>query len=265
LLGYDGAEDFARVQLAGLQPYPRYYAFMGRINTLGPTPPPRQTVPVLTPAEVRALGDTVHVVDARRRTAFAASHIPGALGVELRDDFATWVGWLLPFNAPIVLVLDSDQEREEAMVQLARIGFDQVRGVLAGMAAWQQAGYDTASYQTVDTRGFAQAVRDGRARQVLDVRAPEEWDAGSLPGALHSYVPDLLGGAPAELGTDMPVWVVCATGFRASIAAGLLEQRGYRPIVLAHGGVTDVQEHHLPVPAAGVEVERGQFPERAQR
>lgn len=133
LLQHDTAEAFAAAQLSGLQPYPKYYAFMGRINTLGPEPLAAQETAELSPEELHARLDELYVVDARPRTAYASAHIPGALGVELADDFGTWVGWLAAFNTPIALVLDSGQDLHEVVVQLQRIGFDQVRGVLWGM------------------------------------------------------------------------------------------------------------------------------------
>ena len=246
LLAHRTPEAFVQAQLAGLQPYPTYYAFMGRINTLGPEPLAHRTAPELAPADVAALGADVQVVDARPRAAFAAGHVPGSLGVELADDFGTWVGWLLPFDAPIALVLDPGQDLEEAVVQLGRIGFDRVKGVLRGLDGWQAEGRPLASYRTVGADAFAGALADGSARQILDVRAPAEWEIGSLPGAVHRYVPDLVDGAPASLVTGEPVWVACASGVRATIAAGLLERQGFQPVVLADGGVPDV-ESRLPL------------------
>jgi hydroxyacylglutathione hydrolase len=137
LLQHQTAETFASAQLAGLQPYPKYYACMGGISTLGPEPLPRLAIPELDPPQMKAQPNDVYVLDARSRTAFAWGHVAGALGVELADDLGTWVGWLLLFNAPIVLVLEPDQDLDEAVVQLGRIGFEQVRGRLRGMAAWQ--------------------------------------------------------------------------------------------------------------------------------
>jgi hydroxyacylglutathione hydrolase len=240
LLQHQTPDDFASAQLAGLQPYPKYYAFMGPINTLGPEPLPTQATADLSPEALRAQLDQVLVVDARPRAAFASAHIPGAMGVELADDFGTWVGWLAPFNAPIALVLDSDQDLAEAVIQLQRIGFDRVQGVLWGMQRWQAAGYTTESYTLVSADAFAAAVNDGTAHQVLDVRSPSEWQSGSVPGAHWRYVPDLVDGAPSALDQSEPVWVLCASGFRASIAASLLQRHGCQPVVLASGGVADV-------------------------
>ncbi|MDQ6669898.1 MAG: rhodanese-like domain-containing protein [Chloroflexota bacterium] len=240
VLQHHTAEAFARAQLTGLQPYPNYYAFMGSINTLGPEPLSKRAVPELDPAQVRALPGDVYVVDARPRMSFASGHVADALGVELADDFGTWIGWLLPFNAPIVLVLEPDQDLDEAVVQLGRIGFEQVRGVLRGVVAWRAAGQPLTAYETVDVDAFARALTDGSGPQVLDVRSPAEWATGSLPGAVWRYVPDLAIDVPVELRQAERVWVACASGFRASIAAGLLERHGFLPVVLAVGGIADV-------------------------
>jgi glyoxylase-like metal-dependent hydrolase (beta-lactamase superfamily II)/rhodanese-related sulfurtransferase len=247
VLAYPSREAFAEGQLAGLQPYPRYYAHMGPTNLLGPTPLPDAVVPELVPLDVPPLGDDVWVLDGRPREAYAAGHLPGALGIELADDFGVWAGWLLPFNAPIVLVLEPAQDVREAVVQLGRIGFDRVRGVLRGVDGWRAAGLPLDVIQTVTTEEFAGAVKQGRARQVLDVRAPAEWEGGHLTGSVHRYVPDLVDGPPPGLDRSEPVWLACASGYRAMIAAGLLARAGFQPVTLVCGGIPDLLER---VPAA---------------
>jgi hydroxyacylglutathione hydrolase len=242
VLAYPDAAAFVAGQLSGLQPYPAYYAHMGPINTLGPDAMPAPSVPELSPGEVVALGGTVRLVDGRPSRGFADGHIPGSLGIGLEDSFGVWAGWLLPFNTPVVLLLDSDQDAGEAVRQLGRIGFDRVRGVLRGVEGWSEAGHPLARYRTVDTAGFTRAIVSGDARQVLDVRAPAEWDAGHINGSIHRYVPDLLEGPPPELDRDIPVWIACASGHRATMAAGLLQAAGYDPVVLVGGGVPDVLE-----------------------
>lgn len=239
-LAYPDVDAFVEGQLAVLQPYPRYYAYMGPINLLGPTPLPDPHLPELSAAQVQAQRAEVQILDGRPRAAFAAGHIPGSLGIELGDDFGVWAGWLLPFNAPVVLVLDAGQDAVEAATQLGRIGFDQVRGVVRGMEGWRRAGYPLLSFPLVTVDEFRSALERGEAEQVLDVRAPAEWDTGHLPGSVHGYVPDLVAGVPAELNAERPVWIACASGFRATIAAGLLERAGYHPVVLGNGGVRDV-------------------------
>ena len=242
VLAYPDAEAFVEEQLAGLGPYPKYYPNMAPINTLGPTPLPTRTVPELTPIAVADRAPDVWVVDARPPASFAAGHIPGAIGVGLADDFGTWVGWIMPFNAPLMLVLDPDQDLEVAVVQLGRIGYDRVLGVLRGLDAWRAEGRPVDSFETVDVERFAAAIRSNEARQVLDVRTPAEWEAGHIAGTVHRYAPDLADGVPTGLTTDEKVWLACASGYRSSIAAGLLERAGFRPVVLSRQGVPDVLE-----------------------
>jgi glyoxylase-like metal-dependent hydrolase (beta-lactamase superfamily II)/rhodanese-related sulfurtransferase len=237
VLSYRHVDEFVESQLAGLQPYPSYYAHMGPINLLGPEPPPNRDVPYLTAEQVHALGSSAQVVDARPRADFASGHIPGSLGIELQNDFGVWVGWLVPFDSPIVLVLDPDQDADEAIVQLARIGFDHVAGIVKDLGEWQ----DTlAGYPTVAVPDLFTGEPPPESRLLLDVRSPAEWEGGHVPGSIHRYVPDLIEGPGEDLDPTLPVTLICATGYRATIAAGLLERHGYRPVVVAKGGVADV-------------------------
>ena len=116
-----------------------------------------------------------------------------------------------------------------------------------GIQSWQAASYPTESYAQVSADALAAAMHDGKARQVLDVRPPSEWQAGSLPGAQWCYVPDLLDGAHPAIEQSESVWVVCAGEFRASIAASLLQRPGSRPVVLADGGVASSTSELSPI------------------
>jgi hydroxyacylglutathione hydrolase len=240
VLAFPNADAFADAQLGGLTPYPSYYAHMGPANLLGPPPLPDTTVAELTPAEVHGLRDEVNLVDIRPRRTFAAGNIPGSLGVELSDVLGTWVGWLLPFNAPVVLVADDDTDVEQAAVLLAQVGFDDVRGVLRDLDGWAEQVEPLQQHRVVGLRDVVAAIESGEARQILDVRAPDEWADGQLDGSIHRYLPDLVDGVPAELDPAEPVWVVCDVGTRSSTAANLLRARGLEPVVLAGGGVPDV-------------------------
>ncbi|MCC6175576.1 MAG: MBL fold metallo-hydrolase [Chloroflexi bacterium] len=240
VLAYPDAEAFVKGQLAGLGPYPKYYPNMAPINTLGPTPLPARTAPELTPATVADRAPDIWVIDARPRSAFAAGHISGSIGIELADDFGTWVGWVTPFNAPLMLVLDPGQDLEEAVVQLGRIGYDRVVGVLRGLDAWRSEGWPIDAFECVDVDRFAAAIRSGEARQVLDVRTLAEWAAGHIEGAVHRYAPELADSVPPTLTAAENVWVACASGYRSSIAAGLLERAGFAPVVLSSQGVPEV-------------------------
>ncbi|HET8740630.1 MAG TPA: rhodanese-like domain-containing protein, partial [Acidimicrobiia bacterium] len=96
----------------------------------------------------------------------------------------------------------------------------------------------TETFRAVQVDEFAEAALSGA--QVLDVRAPSEWDTDVIEGSILSYLPDLAEKTPDGLSRDEPVWVACAGGYRASIAAGILASRGFEPVVLIDGGATDV-------------------------
>ena len=238
------ARDLAEftAELSGeLMAYPRYYAQMAPINRAGPPvlgslPRP----PALTPSEVeQAQGRGAWIVDARDRDAFAAAHVPGSLNIELNSGFAGYVGWMLPFDAPILLVLPDPQERSltEAMTQLFRIGWSRVAGYLAGgVARWRAHGGRLAAYDVVDVADLCSAQQRGDHPVVLDVRQELEWRWGTVPDSHLIFVADLPD-RMADLPRGEPVWVICSNGHRASIAASLLAREGIRARLIATGGV----------------------------
>jgi glyoxylase-like metal-dependent hydrolase (beta-lactamase superfamily II)/rhodanese-related sulfurtransferase len=239
VLHYRDAEDFAAGQLSGLPPYPSYYAHMGPMNLAGPEPYIPAPIPEMTPAQVQAAREEgVLVVDARYKTSFAEAHIPGSWGMELGSDFATWIGWLLPFDAAMVLILDEGESLDEARDALARIGFESIPGVMWGLDAWIEEGRETASHSTMTARQYLEEA-DG-SRQTVDVRAPTEWQDGTLQGSILCHLPDLIESIPEELDPEQPVYLGCTTGHRASIAAGVLADRGYRPVVLTGASLLGV-------------------------
>ena len=130
LLGVPDVETFADRLLAAPMPIPAFYQYMGPANTLGVPAMPPVSAPELTVADLADQPEGTQVVDIRPRTAVAAGYLPGSTAVELGDDFGSWVGWLTPYQSPIVLVAEADQDVTEAVTQLAQIGIDSVRGVI---------------------------------------------------------------------------------------------------------------------------------------
>jgi rhodanese-related sulfurtransferase len=64
--------------------------------------------------------------------------------------------------------------------------------------------------------------------QILDVREPNEWEAGHIDGAIHVPLGQLMAGAErGRLDTDRQVIVVCKTGNRSELGALMLQARGY--------------------------------------
>ncbi|MBF8289391.1 MAG: fold metallo-hydrolase [Chloroflexi bacterium] len=240
LAAMDGA-DFRETLLRGVGRFPAYYARMAPLNRAGPAVhggPPASVG--LDPAGLeRAVVTGVRIVDARPRAAFAAAHIPGSLSVELDDSFSAYVGWVLPFDAPLALVLPAPaaEARAEAIIQLFRIGYEHVAGHLeGGVGAWEASGRPISSFPTTTMDDvFAEAVA-GQMPALLDVRQPIEWHAdGVIPGAQTIFVADLPGRL-AELPRDRRITVACKAGGRAAIAASVLDAAGFDVRLVAVGG-----------------------------
>ena len=210
--------------IAGLTDHPTYYVHMAPANLAGPAAPdlapPEPTDAVQLRERIEA-GEWV--VDLRHRTAFAAGHAPGTVNIGVDGSFATYVGWVVPWGAPItVLGADADQVAL-ARRELVRIGIDR----LAGQATGDPSGWTTDGRLVAHpTSTFADLalVRHHRPVVVLDVRRVDEYRAGHLDGAVNiplHELPDRVDDVPAG-----EVWVHCAGGYRASIAASLLHTRG---------------------------------------
>ncbi len=232
---------FADRQLAGLLRYPAYYPHMAPINRAGPPPLGALVAPpTLSPSQLAALRAVgTSIVDGRPRAAFAAGHIPGSINVELDASFGTYVGWLLPFDASLALVLDPEQDAVEAVRQLARIGFDHVRGVLRGLGGWIAEDRVVGSFPRAGIADLREALASSTPPLVLDVRQPAEWREGVIPGSRQRFVADLADPA-TWLPAERPVWVICQGGYRAAMAASLLAAAGHDVIAVDGGGVPDV-------------------------
>jgi len=220
-----GADSYVAGLVAGLDVYPAYYAHMAAANAAGP-PPPDLTWPArVTASDLRwRISAGKWVVDVRPRREFAAGHVPGSFGFEYGDSFATYLGWLLPWGAPLTLVGKTGAQITAAQRDLARIGIDRLDGAaIAGSPGWP-AGQHLAAYPVSDFPGLAAA----RARQdltVLDVRRAPERAREHITGSLHVPLHEL-SGQLRQLPRG-PLWVHCQGGYRASIAASLLLAAGH--------------------------------------
>jgi hydroxyacylglutathione hydrolase len=219
---------FVAELIAGLSAYPRYYAHMGPANRRGPrafdlTQPERAD-----PAELRRRIDAGEwIVDLRERRAFARAHVTGTISIEFGDSFSTYLGWAIPWGTPLTLIGESPDQVAEAQLQLARIGIDHISGAAVGPAAALAPDGHISSYQVTDFGGLA-AEWDRPGLVVLDVRRPDEWQAGHLARAVHVPFWEIEGRA-AEVPSG-EVWVHCASGFRASIGASILQRAGRRVV-----------------------------------
>jgi len=248
-------DTFVRELLAGLGAYPRYYAHMGPANRLGPAAPELTPPARADPAELRRRIDAGEwIVDLRERRAFARAHVTGTISVELGSSFATYLGWALAWGTPLTLISDRPEDIAEAQVQLMRIGIDQVAGAATGRTETLALGSGISSYPVTGFGALA-AVLGQPGQVVLDVRRPEEFQAVHLSGAVHIPFWELesrIGEVP-----EGKVWVHCASGFRASIAASLLARAG-RQVVHVDDDFGKAAQAGLPLTARALTVPAGE-------
>ena len=231
-------EDFVAMMTVDLPEAPAYFPRDVEINRAGAPALPDQRAPAaLSPAEVeRFFRAGAILLDVRPAAAFGAGHPAGAMNVGLGGQFAAWSGALLPPDRPLVLVTEDESGAAEAVTRLSRVGLEDVAGYLdGGVAAWDAAGLRLGRMGQIDVAELEARLGEETGLLVYDVRRPREYAAGHVPGAV-SVPLDQLAREPDARTPHGTVAIVCASGYRSSIAGSLLLQRnGVEPINVVGG------------------------------
>jgi rhodanese-related sulfurtransferase len=176
------------------------------------------------------------VVDVRDPEAFETAHLTGSVNIGLQGNFATWAGTVLAQDRPIVLIADPGKE-EEAAMRLGRIGFDHIRGYLAGGAQSLMTRPDLVRrIERMTAAELATALGAPNPPLILDVRGPGERADKYIAGSLHLPLNRLT----RQLSTvprDRTVVLQCAGGYRSAIAASLLANQGWTALADLVGGL----------------------------
>jgi hydroxyacylglutathione hydrolase len=258
LLGIEDVDEFVRALLSDQPAFPRYFGRMRPINQAGPSPLGSVPAPAPLPLErVRELlaGDAL-LIDLRSPAEFMAAHVPGSRSIPAGTSFGTWLGWVVPHDRPLVLLLPSVDEWDGAVRQALRIGYERVEGyVHGGFSRWQNAGLpvESAGRATVHELGStlrSEGSRNGNEPLVLDVRQADEFARGHVPGAVHMNAGDLPERL-AELPKNRAIVTVCASGYRSAVAASLLQDAGFRDVTWLSGGVPAWRAAGFPVDEGG--------------
>lgn len=237
-------DRFVAELIAGLTAYPAYYAHMSGRNAEGGAPADLSPPELVNPDELaKRIAAGEWVVDLRDRTAFAAAHLTGSIGFALGPQFATYLGWVIPWGIALTLIAESPEQVSDAQRQLVRIGIDRPAGAATGGIDQLAAATEIRGYPRVTFADLA-AKLEQEAVVVLDVRRDDERASGGIAGSRHIPLHSLLGRLE-----EVPVgelWVHCAAGFRASIAASLLDRAG-RDVVLIDDDWAHADGAGLPI------------------
>jgi hydroxyacylglutathione hydrolase len=234
--------------LAGLDAYPTYYAHMGPANLSGPGGPDLSAPRRAEPDDIRRRIESGEwVVDLRDRVAFSAGFVPGSFSFPLDGSFASYLGWILPWETAVTLLGETPEQVARAQRELVRIGIDRPAAAATGKPEDWAAGRPLASLRLATFGELADAARpagDTRHLVVLDVRRQREWDDGHVANAIHipfSELPRRSGEIP-----DGDVWVYCHSGYRAMVAASVLAARG-RHVISVNDEFANAEGAGLPI------------------
>jgi len=232
-------EEFIQLTTADLPEAPAYFSRDVQMNreggsALAELPAP----PALTPEKVAALQrEGAIVLDTRPSAEYGAGHVPGSFHMGQSGQLASWAGALLSPEKPIVLVAEDEERVAESRTRLSRVGLDNVAGYLAGgILAWDQAGRPLARTEQIAVDELKARIEEGANLQVVDVRRPMEFQGGHIAGAVHVPLHELARRA-LSLDPDKPVAIICASGYRSSIATSVLERLGFRHFSNVVGGM----------------------------
>jgi hydroxyacylglutathione hydrolase len=260
LLHITDVETFAARLLRGQPAVPRYFARMRPTNQAGPAllggrvPEPR---PMSLDETRAALAGGALLLDLRPAADHAVAHARGSHSIPLGPSFGTWLGWVIPPDRPIVLILERADDWDEAIRQALRIGAEAaiVGHLRGGFGIWADGGgaLESNGRLTVDELAARLDGEPERRPLVIDVRQANEYAVSHVPGSIHiaaGSLPDRLG----ELPSDRPLATICASGLRSSVAGSILRAGGFEDVSWVASGVPAWR-------AAGYPTVRGEHPE----
>ena len=242
-------EEFVEWILSDLPEPPTHYPRLKKVNAKGAKV--MGCIPTLQPLSVdqfkeKMAEENVVVIDTRSILAFGGGHIPNVINIPLHSIFPTWVGWTIDPEKEILLVVERKRDLCSIAEQLFRLGYDNLAGYLHnGMLDWQNAGLPLQRVGEMTVRELNRHKSD-RDLTILDVRSDGEYKNGFIPGAKHVYVPHLEEHL-RELDKNRQVVVYCATGYRASLAASILQKHGFERVSNVPGSWKAWKSAELPV------------------
>ena len=250
-------DEFVRMMTADLPAAPAYFPKDAEINRAGALPLSElPTLRPMTPQEVEQARSGLMILDVRLAADFGAAHVPGSMNIGLGGQFASWAGTLIPMETPLIIIAESEEKAQEAQMRLARVGFENVKGYLAGgIDAWKTEGFAVATVPQITVAELKALIASGSDLQVVDVRRPGEYESGHAPRAETAPLSNLNEILPSlKLDPAKPTAVICAGGYRSSAATSIMQPQGFTNLLNVTGGtsawIKAGYEVEMPVQAA---------------
>ena len=231
-------EDFISYKVSEHPERPHYFRKMEIYNMEGP--PLLYCAPLpdpLMPGEFKeAMEHGAIVVDTSLPATFGGAHIKASYSIWL-EGLPIFAGWVLPYDKPLLLVLEDQCHLEKAVRYLIRAGYDTILGYLKnGIEGWYNAGYPIESLPLLSVHQLKSKIDKGEELFILDTRGQGEWDAGHIKCATHIYVGHLEQRL-SEIPRNKPIAVICNVGHRAGLGASILLRAGFSQVSNVLGSV----------------------------
>ena len=239
--------EFIKEVTDGLLPPPNYFALNAALNKKGyesiDTVLKRGNI-ALSPDQLEELvnREEALILDVRHQDDFANNHISGAIFIGLHGSFAPWVGALITDIQQAIVLVAPEGKEEETVTRLARVGYDNTLGFLAGgMDAWIKAGKETDQVESISPAEFSTRLTTEPNRSVLDVRKPTEFLAHHMMNATNLPL-DYINNNMGKVSRTAPYFIHCAGGYRSMIASSILKARGFHNLVDVKTGFKGIIE-----------------------
>jgi hydroxyacylglutathione hydrolase len=239
--------EFVQEVTNGLMPPPAYFPLNVAMNKHG-----YDNIDAVMARGMRALSPTEFevaanetgalILDVRAPQTFARAFVPNSINIGLNGSFAPWVGAMIPDTKQEILLITDTGSEEEAVKRLARVGYDHCIGYLSGgMVAWQLAGKETDSINSITVDTLAEVMAENADTQVFDVRKSSEYSSEHIKGAENTPL-DFINESMAAIPKDGPVYIHCAGGYRSMIFTSILRARGWDQLIDVQGGFKAIKD-----------------------
>lgn len=248
VLQFTDKEEFIEYKVNEHHYFAPYFKKMEEYNLEGP--PLLRNIPrykPLLPGEFRKLVDSgAIVVDTRNPASFGVAHINNSYNIWLKG-LPSYVGWVLPYDKPILLVVENFSELNKAYKYLIRLGYDDIKGYLVGgIIAWYSNNFPVEKITSITANDLKARLEKREENLVLDVRGITEYEEGHIEGAKNVYVGELENKLET-LPKNKSIITVCGNGARASMATSILERKGFKDIYNVLGSMKAWQKAGYPI------------------
>ena len=234
--------EFKRAILSNIPVRPQSFAGIIKTNLNGASVPQKRNPAdyALSVDEISELqrGGAI-ILDLRDALSFGAAHIPGSINIDFTDGpKLNWVGMAVAPDTAMALVLASDGGFEEICVELQRIGCDNVAGWLSGgFDAWLESGRETQSISYISASALQMRLAGANPPALVDVRTQREFDWVNIKGAVNLPIDRIIAMDTIPVNPNEETVVVCKSGFRAGIAASIMQSKGCGQLSILSGGM----------------------------